>query len=280
MKKWHLVIDVEKCENCNNCFLACKDEHVDNDWQGYAASQPGQGQSWINIHGKERGEFPLIDVAYLPVPCMHCENAPCMKASDDGAISRRPDGIVMIDPVKSRGQKNIVKACPYGAIQWNEQLGIPQKCTLCAHLLDEGWVKTRCVQACPTGALSLRQIEEREMNEIAQTEELEAYRPDLKTSPLVYYKNLYRFTRCFIAGSIAVRSGDKEECSDSARVMLLNAGNEPIGESVADNFGDFKFDNLEENSGTYTIKIDYPGYATKTIQVDLTQSVYMGTILL
>ena len=40
MKKWHLMIDVEKCEDCNNCFLACKDEHVENDWTGYSVAQP------------------------------------------------------------------------------------------------------------------------------------------------------------------------------------------------------------------------------------------------
>jgi Fe-S-cluster-containing dehydrogenase component len=52
MKKWMLIIDVEKCENCNNCFLSCKDEHVGNDWPGYAAPQPDQGPTWIAIGSK------------------------------------------------------------------------------------------------------------------------------------------------------------------------------------------------------------------------------------
>jgi len=280
MKTWYLIIDVEKCENCNNCFLACKDEHVENDWKGYAAPQAPQGRSWINIYTNERGEFPFIDVGYLPVPCMHCDNAPCVKASRDGAVYKRPDGVVIIDPVKSRGQKEIVKACPYDAIQWNEDLDAPQKCTLCAHLLDEGWTQTRCVQACPTGALSLRQADENEMNEIVKTEGLEAYRQGLNTHPRVYYKNLYRFTRCFIGGSVAVRIGDKDECAEGARVTLLNGGDEAIAESVTDAFGDFKFDDLEEASGTYTLRIEYTGYQTKSVEVKLTQSVYAGTIYL
>jgi Fe-S-cluster-containing dehydrogenase component len=280
MKNWYLIIDVEKCENCNNCFLACKDEHVDNDWPGYAGPQTGQGRSWINILTNERGEFPFIDVGYLPVPCMHCDNAPCIKASKDGAVYKRPDGIVMIDPVKSRGQQNIVKACPYDAIQWNEQLGAAQKCTLCAHLLDEGWEQTRCVQACPTGALSLRQADNSEITEIVRAEHLEAYRPDFNTSPRVYYKNLYRFTRCFIGGSIAIRTGGKDECAEGAHVTLLHGDRDIVGESVTDNFGDFKFDNIEEASGAYTLRIVYTGYETKTIEVRLTQSVYVGTIYL
>jgi Fe-S-cluster-containing dehydrogenase component len=253
---------------------------VDNDWPGYAAPQPGRGQSWITIQGKERGQYPFIDVAYLPVPCMHCDNAPCIKAAKDGAIYKRPDGIVVIDPVKSKGQKEIVKACPYGAITWNEALQIPQKCTLCAHLLDEGWEKTRCVQSCPTGALSLRHVEDAEMKTIIQAEKLEIYQPEHKTSPRVYYKNLYRFTRCFIGGSVAVRVDDKEECAESANVTLFKGENEKIGACLTDNYGDFKFDNLEENSGKYTLQIAYKSYDTKTVKVDLKQSLNVGTIFL
>jgi Fe-S-cluster-containing dehydrogenase component len=280
MKNWYLIIDVEKCENCNNCFLACKDEHVENDWKGYAAPQAAKGQSWITICTNERGEFPFIDVGYLPLPCMQCDNAPCMKAANDGAVYKRPDGIVIIDPEKSRGQQQIAKSCPYDAIQWNDALGAPQKCTLCAHLLDEGWTKTRCVQACPTGALSLAQADETEMNEIIKTERLETYREGLNTRPRVYYKNLYRFTRCFIGGSIAMKVGNKDECAEGARVTLLDGGSNPIAESVTDAFGDFKFDDLEEAGGTYTLRIEYTGYQTKTVEVKLTQSVYVGTILL
>jgi Fe-S-cluster-containing dehydrogenase component len=280
MKKWHLIIDVAKCEKCQNCFLACRDEHVGNDWPGYSAPQADRGQGWIKIHGKERGQYPFIDVAYLPAPCMHCDDAPCIKAAKNGAIYKRPDGIVVIDPVKSRGQKDLVKACPYGAIIWNEALQIPQKCTLCAHLLDEGWSKPRCVQSCPTGALSVRHVEDAEMKKIVQTEGLEVYQPQLKTIPRVYYKNLYRFTRCFIGGSVAVRVDGTEECAEGAHVTLFNAANDKVGVYSTDNYGDFKFDNLEENSGRYTLQIDYPGYDKKTVEVDLKHSLNVGIMFL
>jgi Fe-S-cluster-containing dehydrogenase component len=279
MKRWYLIIDLEKCENCNNCFLSCKDEHVGNDWPGYSASQPSHGQSWIKIQGKERGQYPFIDVAYLPVPCMHCDNAPCIKAAND-AIYKRPDGIVMIDPIKAKGRRNVINACPYGAICWNEELGLPQKCTLCAHLLDDGWEKTRCVQSCPTGALSMRRVEDREIEEIIKGERLEVYQPEHQTSPRVYYKNLYRFTRCFLGGSVAVRVDGKEECAEGARVTLFNAANEKMGECMTDSYGDFKFDRLEENSGKYIVRIAYQGYETRTIEVDLKKSLSAGTIFL
>lgn len=151
MKKWHMIIDVAKCEDCNNCFLACKDEHIGNEWPGYTLEQPLHGHRWINIMRRERGQFPLIDVAYRPTPCMNCDQAPCIEASQ-GSILKRPDGIVLIDYQKAKGKKDLVKACPYGAIWWNEENQTPQKCTSCAHLLDEGWQQPRCVQACPLDA--------------------------------------------------------------------------------------------------------------------------------
>jgi len=280
MKKWNLIIDIEKCEDCNNCFLACKDEHVDNDFPGYALDQPKHGHRWINIMRKERGQYPLIDVAYLPIPCMHCDNAPCIAKAKDGAVYKREDGIVIIDPEKARGQKGIVDACPYGAVWWNEEKNIPQKCTLCAHLVDEGWKEPRCVQACPTGAMRIVRAEDSEMQKIIESEKLEVLNPEYKTRPRVYYKNLYRFTRCFIAGSVAVRLNGKEECAEGAKVTLLNAANENIGEYMTDNYGDFKFDNLEENSGKYTLQIAYPGYTLKAIEVDLKKSFNAGTIVL
>jgi len=141
MKQWSLIIDVEKCEDCNNCFLSCKDEHVDNEFPRYSVAQPKHGHRWINIMRKERGQYPLIDVAYLLIPCMHCDNAPCIKKAQNGAVYKRQDGIVIIDPEKATGQKGIVDACPYDAIWWNEEKNLPQKCTLCVHLLDEVWMR-------------------------------------------------------------------------------------------------------------------------------------------
>jgi len=69
---------------------------------------------------------------------MHCDDASCIKAATGGRRYKRADGIVVIDPKKSKGQKAVVSACPYRVIFWNEEKQIPQKCTFCAHLLDQG----------------------------------------------------------------------------------------------------------------------------------------------
>jgi Fe-S-cluster-containing dehydrogenase component len=280
MKTWCMIIDVEKCENCRNCFLACKDEHVGNDWPGYASPMPDQGQSWIVTEGKERGQYPFVDVAYLPTPCMHCNDAPCVKAAKDAAVYRRPDGIVVIDPVKAKGRKSIVGACPYRAITWNDALQVPQKCTFCAHLLDKGWTQTRCAQSCPTGALTVRAIEENDMRGLAEKEGLEAYRPEFKTSPRVYYRNLYRYTRCFVGGSVAIQIDGRAECAEGVRAVLVDAHGNQVAECPTDNYGDFKFDGLQANSGRHAVTLAFAGYETKTVTVDLQESVYTGIIFL
>ena len=278
MKKWNLVIDVAKCHDCNNCFLSCKDEYVGNDFPPFSVAQPNHGHRWMNIMRKERGQYPKVDVAYLPIPCMHCDDAPCIKQSKNGAVHKRADGIVLIDPGKAKGQKPIVDACPYGAIWWNEEHNLPQKCTLCVHLLDQGWKEPRCVQACPTGALRIIKVENAEMEEIVKSEILEIFHPEYNTKPRVYYENLYRYTHCFIAGSVAVEKDDVSDCAQGATVTLIKETQRK--KTVTDTFGDFKFDGLEENSGSYHIEISYKDKERKTLEIDLKKTVDVGTIFL
>lgn len=279
MKKWNMIIDVKKCEDCNNCFLSCKDEYVDNEFPGYSSAQPRHGHRWIDIMRKERGEHPLIDVAYLPVPCMHCDNAPCIQAAKDGAVYKRSDGIVIIDPLKSKGQREILESCPYGAVWWNDDLDIPQKCTLCAHLLDDDWKEPRCVQACPTGAMEVVRVEDEEMNQISESQDLETLHPEFDTRPRVYYRNLSRFNKCFIWGSVAFEKAGITDCAAGAEVCLKKESKE-ITKTLTDCFGDFKFDNLEEDSGEYQIEISLKGCEKKEIKVDLKESVSAGIIML
>lgn len=277
MKKWNMIIDVEKCEDCNNCFLSCKDEHVENDWLPVSAAQPRHGHRWMNIMRRERGQYPLVDVAYRPTPCMHCDNAPCIEKSPKGAVYKRPDGIVIIDPVKAKGEKSIITNCPYGAIWWNEELGLAQKCTFCAHLLDEGWEKPRCVQACPTGALQFLKCSDAEMSALVKSENLETLLPAENTRPRVYYKNLYRYDKCFISGSVAFKENGRTDCAAGALVHLYNDKQE-ISKTTADSFGDFKFDGLNGNS-IYHVKIFYKDYPEKQVEVNLKTSISLPDII-
>ena len=128
MPRYGMMIDVGKCTGCYSCFLACKDEYCGNDYPGYSASQPPRGQYWMRLKAKERGTYPKVKLSYIPTPCMQCGEASCLRDETDGAVFKRPDNIVMIDPEKAKGRKDILSSCPYRVIYWNEDRGIPQKC--------------------------------------------------------------------------------------------------------------------------------------------------------
>nr|WP_320134054.1 4Fe-4S dicluster domain-containing protein [uncultured Holophaga sp.] len=274
MPQFYMVIDTAKCHNCNNCLMACKDEHVLNDWPGYTAAQPRHGHYWINHFRRERGQYARNDVAYLAMPCQHCENAPCVKASN-GAITRRPDGIVMIDAEKAKGNEALAKSCPYGAIYWNEEAKVAQKCTGCAHLIDNAeWAPKmpRCVHTCPTGAMEFHYVEPAEMEIKIQAEGLQAYKAELGTKPHVLYRNLHRFTKNFITAGVLV----KGDCFEGATVTCKGAGVEAT--QTTNFFGEFKFDGLE--NGDYTIEVEAAGKKASCTVTIKDESQNMGFIQL
>jgi len=280
MQKWNLIIDVAECTNCNLCTLATMDEYVGNDFPGYAAPMPRHGHKWINILQKERGQAPMIDIAYVPTLCNHCDDAPCIKAAKDGAIAKRDDGIVIIDPVKAKGQKQLVEACPYGHIWWNDELNLPQHWPFDAHLIDQGWQQTRGQQSCPTGAMKAIKVEDAVMTSIAADQGLEIIRSDLAaTRPRVWYRNLWRYSKCFIGGSVSAEQNGVVECVEGAKVRLMKDGR-AVAETQSDNYGDFKFDKLAEGSGTYTVEIEAPGRPKKTVEAKLGESINLGEIRL
>ena len=277
MKKWNLIVDVAECTNCNLCTLAAMDEYVGNEFPGYSAPMPKHGHKWINILQKERGQVPAIDIAYVPTMCNHCDDAPCI-AKGGGAVKKRDDGIVLIDPVKAKGRKDLVEACPYGHIWWNEELQVPQAWTFDAHLIDDGWRQTRGQQSCPTGAMRAVCVDDVEMAKIAHEQELEVIRPELETKPRVYYKNLWRYSTCFITGSISIEMKGAVDCVEGATVRLLKNG-AVVAEATTDNYGDFKFDRLDENSGDYNVEVAF-GKNKRTIKTRLGESINLGEIRL
>jgi Fe-S-cluster-containing dehydrogenase component len=280
MQKWNMIIDVAECTNCNLCTLATMDEYVGNAFPGYAAPMPRHGHKWINILQKERGQAPTIDIAYVPTLCNHCDDAPCIKAAKDGAIKKRDDGIVIIDPVKAKGQKQLVESCPYGHIWWNDELDLPQHWPFDAHLIDQGWQQTRGQQSCPTGAMKALKVEDEVMTSMAADQGLELIRPDLAaTRPRVWYRNLWRYTKCFIAGSVSAEQSGVVDCVEGAKVRLMKDGR-AVAETASDNYGDFKFDRLDEHSGAYTVEIEAPGGRRKTVEARLGESVNLGEIRL
>ena len=258
-----LIINYDICNGCYNCQVACKDEHVANDWSPIAKPQPDTGQFWNKVYDNVRGQIPKVKVTYEHSICQHCDEAPCITACNAEAIYKRDDGAVIIDPDKCRGNKMCIAACPYeNVIYFNDALNIAQKCTFCAHLLDDGWTEPRCVDACPTGALTFG--EEEDLKDlIAKAELLKPSLAHVKTR--VYYIGL---PKKFIAGALFDKESDA--CTNGATITAKNNETGEKFQTTSDSYGDFWLKGLKD--GIYTLLIEKPGYlAQKVGPVDVTK---------
>ena len=261
------VIDVSICNGCYCCQIACKDEHVGNDWTPYAKPQPETGHFWLKMNEFVRGTVPKVKMYYRPHLCMHCDDAPCIPSCPvEGAIYKRDDGLVIIDPVKCTGCKNCVDACPYKTIYFNDGLNIAQKCTGCAHLIDGGWKEPRCVDACPTSAIKFG--EESELKDLITKAEM--LHSEYQAKPRVYYMNI---PGKFVAGTIY--DPVEKEVIIGATCNLSSNGKKRT--ATTDGFGDFWFEGLEV--GKYSLKIEAKGFATKTMDsISTERDVNLGDI--
>ena len=266
-----MVIDISKCNGCYNCQIACKDEHVDNDWTPIAAPQPDTGQFWMKVTDIVQGSVPKVRVRYMHDICQHCDDAPCIPACKAGAIYKRDDGIVIIDPTKCQGSKDCIKACPYDVIYFNDEAKIAQKCTFCAHLLDKGWKEPRCVDACPTEALVFGEESDPKIKDLIA--KAEVLKPEEKAKPRVYYIDLPN--KYFIAGEVF--DPVEDECLEGAQVTLLDAKGKEVAKLSTDDFGDFWFERQEP--GTYSLRVEMDGYEPQTIEaIDASKDINVGEI--
>jgi hypothetical protein len=102
---------------------------------------------------------------------------------------------------------------------------LPQAWIFDAHLLDKGWEKPRCVQACPTGALESVHVTDEALRELALEQGLEGLRPELHTRPRVLYRNLERVRSCFLGGNVCrTNAQSRQENVSGAHVEVTISG--------------------------------------------------------
>ena len=168
----------------------------------------------------------------------------------------------IIDPVKCTGCKSCVDACPYHVIFFNEGLNIAQKCTGCAHLLDNGWKEPRCVDACPN--LAIRLMDEGEAKELISKSEI--WKPELKdkVKPRVHYMNL---PKKFIAGTVYDPVEKEVVIGATCTLTETRSGEEVTVET--DSYGDFWFEGLKE--GTFDLQIKKDSKMTSFTGLDTTE---------
>ena len=172
MAKWSMVIDLDKCVACQGCSIACRAE---NNTPPVAPDQAKMGRAmrWndvfpLPVNGdEETGEYPLVTTRYIPRPCMHCENPPCIKVCPVGATFLNSEGIVEQNYARCIGCRFCTVGCPYAVRYFNwrqaewqtpmgehlnpdrveasgvlegpavRPLGVVEKCTYCIHRLQK-----------------------------------------------------------------------------------------------------------------------------------------------
>jgi Fe-S-cluster-containing dehydrogenase component len=266
-----ILVDAERCIRCGNCTTSCHDEHFDNDWRPIAAAQ-GTGSAWIKIDEHDVSSGARVKTVRTPLLCLHCGNAACVAVCKAGAIFRREDGIVLIDPDKCTGCQDCIAACAYGSISFNVEDSICQKCTLCAHLLDADWQQPRCVTACPSDALAF--VDTADLTEENLTAPLELLLSRSEDDPLVKYINL---PKPFVGGDV-VSDRDKNPLR-RVRVVATHQVSGWQAEGYTDAFGGFNITRLKP--GQYTLTFELDGFDVKEIRnIDLRQARNIKTVAL
>ncbi len=173
--------DQSRCSNCLTCVVACKDWH----------NIPEGPVFWIRVLTLEEGEFPDLDVSFLPVSCYHCAEAPCLTECPVDAISKRDsDGIVVVDGDACLGREqcgSCLEACPYRVPQFGSEPDAKmEKCNFCADRWEES-KKPICVEACPMRALDAGPLEELE-SKYGVTKEVKGFTLFERTRPSILFK--------------------------------------------------------------------------------------------
>ena len=198
--KLGMVINLKRCIGCNACTAACKQEN-----------NTDSGIFWSQVIATEKGVFPNSRIDYLPILCMHCQDAPCVRACPTRASQQADDGTVFIDTKKCMGCRYCMQACPYQARsflfrdpapvfrngeftpvekarQGEHPRGTVEKCDFCAAKREAG-LEPACVSTCPTKARVFGDLDDpnSEVSRLLRDNSHRRLKPELNTRPSVYY---------------------------------------------------------------------------------------------
>ncbi|MEX2420138.1 MAG: 4Fe-4S dicluster domain-containing protein [Acidimicrobiia bacterium] len=199
--RWVMVFDLRRCDGCGDCIKGCQIEHF----------LPAE-QRWIKVYELEDAQGQPYA---MPVLCMQCENAPCVRVCPSRATYHQTEGAVVVDQDICIGCRMCMAACPYDVrvFNWDRQPPVPGhehntpefrvpqkqgtvgKCTMCVHLLRDGRLPA-CLEACSMKAIYVGDLVEDTMTNGRENYVLSQYlrqndafrfKSELGTRPRVYY---------------------------------------------------------------------------------------------
>ncbi|WP_164662288.1 4Fe-4S dicluster domain-containing protein [Tropicibacter sp. Alg240-R139] len=276
--KWVTIFDIDKCTGCCNCVLATMDEHVNNPHEGYSTGIELHGEQILDITCVERGSYPVIDVNYVLRTCQHCVDAPCAQKAPD-VIEVRSDGIVRIRPEKAKGRRDVVEACPFGAVAWNSELDMPQIWTMDVHLLEQGWTESRASQACPTGALQTRRVDVAELEDMRRSGDYRSIDSDISINTNVLYRNSHSLEPLCLSGRVVHTVNAEQECLAGVSVSLVSGSdNTVLDVARTDDFGIFRFEGLVEAEGSARLVIEVSEKRRVEFETSIGPNKFVGVI--
>ena len=155
MTQYAIITDLNRCVGCLACTVACK-----------AVNNVPVGAFWIKtlrvgpnpIEGGS-GDWPDVEMYFLPIQCQHCADPECVKVCPTGASHKAADGTVQIDKSKCIGCQFCAMSCPYNVRYLNEEERVVEKCTLCEQKIAQGELP-QCVAQCGSRARFFGDLEQ------------------------------------------------------------------------------------------------------------------------
>lgn len=222
MARWGMVIDLDRCNGCQACEVACRSEN-NIAVGGPRAAAEHRTISWMRVHAEIEGEWPDVRARFVPQLCMHCERPPCTLVCPVQATSKDSEGIVNQIYARCIGCRYCANACPYTVKFFNwrrpvhpastepglnpdvsiRPVGVIEKCTFCSHRLQHARDVARaerrqlrehdyepaCAESCPAGAIVFGDLDDPLHRVAALARDPRAFRlhEDLGTQPKVHY---------------------------------------------------------------------------------------------